>query len=151
MGEQCADLVLFQSHSHLYDIFLFFAQIRKRAIQSKLTISLPFGEVDWSSCREHTGILIVLLESLQEVDWSSEQDVWSRGERSIQIDAPRKINNRRRQSYGPPDIVSIDLLKEWLEELFEVYYLFPPLSSLHRNPSRASDSYSGHYKTILNV
>ena len=28
MGGQCADLVLFQSHSHLYDIFLFLAQIR---------------------------------------------------------------------------------------------------------------------------
>ena len=126
MGGQCADLVLFQSHSHLYDIFLFFAQIRKRAIQSKLTISLPFGEVDWSSCREHTGILTVLLESLQEVDWSSEQDVWSRGERSIQINAPTKINNRRRQSNGPPDIVSIDLLY-WLERLFEglLSFIFP--------------------------
>ena len=29
MGGQCADLVLFQSHPHLYCIFLFFAQVRK--------------------------------------------------------------------------------------------------------------------------
>ena len=75
---------------------------------------------------------------------------WDR-ERGVSDRCSHKTNNRRRQSFGSPDIVSIDLLKEWLEELFEVYYLFLPLSSLHRNPSRASDSYSGHYESILDV
>ena len=45
-------------------------------------------------------------------------DIWDR-ERGVSDRCSHKICNRRSQSFGSPDIVSIDLLKEWLEELFE--------------------------------